>query len=277
MSNFYTGKFDPIYELGHAEFLLALLHHPPDESRLDFPFDHGSIHVVSAIPLALTCGERATLFLELKKSIPNNLGEVARTRIVEFRELLAGADAEQCVLESHAGGSFTVTRDGFGDDLGRGKKITVIKSTVEHQEGVTNFVDIFPNYDAFMVAQLHMQEGTDCIFSQTYKRVFDLDAATVKLTFSISEVDFTVHFTREYFTPLLEMNCHIFYNDKASVKTNWLKKFHRQYAPVLDTYTLVWCELGKNSFDFGNSIDEQNLFDGVCLRTRFFLSAGVLL
>ncbi|OIS96266.1 hypothetical protein A4A49_20738 [Nicotiana attenuata] len=330
----HRSQFDPIYELGHAEFPFSLLHHPPDESGLDFPFDPGSnfvfttfygatrncafwtasgtsptkfmpsnvwnlleipicdiivwtivifgyildgdfsytaefladmrqkggcifisfdlnypfgiltvvlqlarrqlfetenvhndallkivgalaetsvhytapVHVVSVIPLALTCGERATIFLELKKSIPNNLVEVARTRIVEFSEVLAGVNVERCVLESHASCSFTVTRRGFCDDLGKGTKTTIIKSTVEHQEGVATFVDIFFNYDAFMVAQLHMHKGTDGIFSDTYKRMLDLDAATVKLTFSLSEVDFTVHFTREYSTSLLEMN-----------------------------------------------------------------------
>ncbi|OIT37926.1 hypothetical protein A4A49_22275 [Nicotiana attenuata] len=219
------------------------------------------VHVVSAIPLALSCRECATIFFALNNSIPNNnLGHIARTRIMEFREVLgAGADAELCVLESHAGGSFTVTRNGFGDNLGRGTKIAVIKSTVEQHEGVEIFFNIF----AFMVAQLHMQEGTNCIFSQTYKRVLDLDVATVNATFSISEVVFPIYFTREYLATTLEMNCHIFYNDMASVKTNWSKQFHRQYAPVLDTYTLVWCELRKNSFDFGNFIDEQNLFDGV--------------
>ncbi|OIT07320.1 hypothetical protein A4A49_00152 [Nicotiana attenuata] len=217
------------------------------------------VRVVSAIPLAATYGERATIFCELEKSIPNNnLDQVSRIWVMEFREaLVAGVDTEQYVLKYHVGGSFTVMRDNFGDNVGRGTKITVIKSMVEHQE---DFVDIFANSNAYMVAHLHVQKGTSCIFLQKY---LDLGATTVKATSPISELEFTVYFTRDYFATILAMKCHIFYNDIDLVKTNWSKQFYCQYASVLDTYPLVWYELDKNFSAFGNYVDKLNLLDGV--------------
>ncbi|OIT33808.1 hypothetical protein A4A49_28310 [Nicotiana attenuata] len=201
LSSFLSGRTLQLSVLHHAlTFIMVTLFntenaHKDALLKIVGALAETSVHytapadVVSVIPLALTCGERDIIFLELKKSIPNNLVEVSRTKIMEFREVLAGVNAEQYVLESHGSGSFTVTRGGFCDDLGKGTKTTVIKSTVEHQDGVATFVDIFVNYDAFMVAQLHVHKGTNCIFSETYKRMLDLDSATVKLTFSLSKVN----------------------------------------------------------------------------------------
>ncbi|KAK2965107.1 hypothetical protein RJ640_026117 [Escallonia rubra] len=80
-------------------------------------------------------------------NLVNNLCTITRSKIKEFMEALAvGADVsmigqswvakkvivttnhndnEQCVWDSHAGGSFTVTRDTSRENLGRGTKITL--------------------------------------------------------------------------------------------------------------------------------------------------------
>ncbi|KAG6482718.1 hypothetical protein ZIOFF_059355 [Zingiber officinale] len=70
-----------------------------------------------------------------KADLVNNLGTIAESGTKEFMEALqAGADVivttrhnddEQYIWESQAGGSFTVTRDTAGEQLGRGTKITL--------------------------------------------------------------------------------------------------------------------------------------------------------
>ncbi|GMP96317.1 hypothetical protein CsSME_00045010 [Camellia sinensis var. sinensis] len=79
-----------------------------------------------------------------KADLVNNLGTIARFGTKEFMEALqVGADVsmmgnsvlvivttkhnndEQYIWESQAGGSFTVTRDVNGEQLGRGTKITL--------------------------------------------------------------------------------------------------------------------------------------------------------
>ncbi|KAE8736429.1 Heat shock protein 81-1 [Hibiscus syriacus] len=64
-----------------------------------------------------------------KADLVNNFGTIARSGTKEFMEALqAGADHnddEQYIWESQAGGSFTVTRDVNGEQLGRGTKITL--------------------------------------------------------------------------------------------------------------------------------------------------------
>ncbi|CAI0546502.1 unnamed protein product [Linum tenue] len=69
-----------------------------------------------------------------KADLVNNLGTIARSGTKEFMEALQAEkvvvttkhnDDEQYVWESQAGGSFTVTRDVNGEQLGRGTKITL--------------------------------------------------------------------------------------------------------------------------------------------------------
>ncbi|CAN1337465.1 Heat shock protein 81-1 [Linum perenne] len=69
-----------------------------------------------------------------KADLVNNLGTIARSGTKEFMEALQADkvivttkhnDDEQYVWESQAGGSFSVTRDVDGEQLGRGTKITL--------------------------------------------------------------------------------------------------------------------------------------------------------